>query len=57
MLHPEDINIYSFKRNDDETYNAEKILIEKDGFTEDAFSKITDELYDETIRIRNMSTR
>ena len=57
VLSNEDINIYSFKINDDETYNAEKILIEKDGFTEDAFSKITDELYDETIKIRNMSIR
>ena len=57
VLINEDINIYSFKINDDDTYNAEKILIEKDGFTEDAFSKITDELYDETIKIRNMSIR
>ena len=27
----------------------------KDGFSEDNFSKITEELYDETIKIRNMS--
>lgn len=57
VLNNEDINIYSFKKNHDNTYDAEKILIEKDGFTEDTFSKITEELYDETIKIRNMSIR
>ena len=50
-----DVNIYNFKRNPDETYNAEKVIIQNDGFIEDNFSKIADELYDETISIRNSS--
>lgn len=56
VLSPEDINIYSFKIFDN-GYNAEKIPITSDGFIEDNFSKITDELYDETIKIRNLSRK
>ena len=56
-MNTNDINIYNFKRNLDDTFNAEKIKIEKDGFSEDNFSKITEELYDETVKIRNMSIK
>lgn len=57
VLDFKDIAIYNFKENLDNTFSAEKIIINFDGFIEDNFSKIADELYDETISIRNLSTR
>lgn len=53
ILKSEDIKIYNFKKNMNNTYSAVDIAIQKDGFVEDNFSKITDELYEETINIRN----
>lgn len=57
ILDFKDVNIYNFTQNSDKTYNAEKIIIQEDGFIEDNFSKIADELYEETIFIRNSSLR
>lgn len=57
ILNFKDVNIYNFKENPDKTYNTEKIIILEDGFVEDNFSKIANELYDETIIIRNSSLR
>lgn len=53
ILKSTDINIYNFKKNNDDTFDTFKIEIKEDGFIEDNFSKITDELYKETINIRN----
>lgn len=55
ILNFEDVNIYNFKKNQDNSYDAEKIDIDEDGFMEDNFSKIADELYEESIFIRNSS--
>lgn len=55
ILNFEDINIYNFKKMSDNSFNAIKVDINEDGFIEDNFSKITDELYQETINIRNSS--
>lgn len=52
-----DVNIYNFKKNHDGTFNAEKVPVNYDGFIEDNFSNVTDKLYDETIKIRNSSSR
>ena len=51
------INIYNFKINDDNSYNSEKIEISEHGFTEENFSEIAMDLYDETIRIDDLSLR
>ena len=56
ILKSDDIKIYNFKKNDDFTYSAADIPIHGDGFVEDNFSKITDELYEETIAIRNSNS-
>jgi len=52
-----DVNIYNFKMNDDNSYCSERIEINEYGFVEDNFSKISTELYDETITIDNLSNR
>ena len=52
-----DVNIYHFKINDDNSYSSEKIEINEYGFTEENFSCIATELYDETIQIDNLSSR
>ena len=52
-----DVNIYNFKMNDDNSYSSERIEINEYGFVEDNFSKISTELYDETITIDNLSNR
>lgn len=52
-----DVNIYNFKMNEDNSYSSEKIEINEYGFVEDNFSKISEELYDETITIDNLSNR
>ena len=51
------VNIYNFKMNDDDSYSSEKIEINEYGFVEDNFSRISTELYDETITIDNLSNR
>ena len=56
ILDFKDISIYNFKKNSDGTFNSEKIIINENGFIEDNFSKIADELYEETIFIRNSSS-
>lgn len=56
ILDFKDISIYNFKKNSNGSFNSEKIIINEDGFIEDNFSKIADELYDETIFIRNLSS-
>ena len=53
ILDFEHINIYNFKKNEDNTFSTEKLSINEDGFIEENFSKIANELYDETISIRN----
>ena len=57
ILNFNNVNIYNFKINTDESYNVEKIEIDENGFFEDNFSKISTELYDETITIDNLSIR
>lgn len=54
ILDSEGINIYNFKKDSEKTFKAEKIIIDEEGFIEDNFSKITEDLYDETIKIRNL---
>ena len=53
IIHLEDINIYFFKETEDDSIVCEEVYIDETGFSEDNFSKITDELYDETIHIIN----
>lgn len=50
ILNYKDINIYHFKECDDEKYafGPELIEITREGFSEDNFSKVIDELYDES---------
>lgn len=48
-----DINIYFFKEDGEDSFVCEEISIDESGFSEDNFSQITDELYDETINIIN----
>lgn len=55
ILNFEDINIYNFKGNSDTSFNADEIQIDSDGFIEDEFSKITNDLYEETLFLRNSS--
>ena len=57
ILDFDDVNIYNFKMNDDDSYSSEKIEINEYGFVEDNFSRISTELYDETITIDNLSNR
>lgn len=57
ILKSHDVNIYSFKMNEDESYSVDELDITEYGFTEDNFSKISAELYDETIIIDNLSVR
>ena len=55
ILNLNDVNIYNFKMNEAASYSSEKIEINEFGFFEDNFSKISKELYDETITIDNLS--
>ena len=48
-----DAMIYFFKNIAENSCICEKIHIDESGFSEENFSKITDELYDETITIIN----
>lgn len=52
-----EVNIYNFKMNEDKSYSSEKIEINEYGFVEENFSKISTELYDETITIDTLSNR
>ncbi len=55
ILNFNDINIYDFKRNMDGTYDVFNIDIKEDGLFEDNFRTVADELYGETVMIRNLS--
>ena len=57
ILNLNDVCIYNFKMNEDASYSSEKIEINEFGFIENNFSKISTELYDETITIDNLSNR
>ena len=46
-----DIGIYFFKQDDNESFICEELHIDEIGFSEENFSQITEELYDETIEI------
>ena len=51
ILNPSEIAIYNFKKDCDYQYIPELIDINKTGFIDENFSKITDELYDESVEI------
>lgn len=53
----EDLAIYNFKKDKNYEFITEKIEIDETCFIEENFSKIVDELYDETIEITNSSLR
>lgn len=57
ILDFKEVNIYNFKINNDNSYSSEKIKISEHGFTEENFSEIAIELYDETVLIDNLSPR
>ena len=49
--------IYNFKKDNNYEFVTERIDIDETGFIEENFSRIVDELYDETIEITNSSLR
>ncbi len=53
VLNFKDVNIYHFKEQSKYSFVPEKIEVNNTGFTEDNFSKITEELYEESIDIIN----
>ena len=52
-LTPSQLNIYHFKICSKNSVHVEKVKIENDGFIDENFSQINDELYDETLKIIN----
>ncbi len=55
ILNFNDVSIYHFKEQSRYSFTPEKIEVTDTGFTEDNFSKITEELYEESIDIINFS--
>ena len=55
ILNFNNVGIYHFKQQSRYSFTPEKIEVNNTGFTEDNFSKITEELYDESIDIINFS--
>ena len=53
VLNFKDVSIYHFKEQSKYSFVPEKIEVNNTGFTEDNFSKITEELYEESIDIIN----
>ena len=53
VLNFKDVTIYHFKEQSKYSFVPEKIEVNNTGFTEDNFSKITEELYEESIDIIN----
>ena len=54
ILNHEDISIYTFKKDSEKQFVAEKIDINETGFDEESFAPISEELYDESDRIIDM---
>ena len=52
-----DLSIYNFKKIKNYEFATEQIDIDETGFFEENFSKIIDELYEETVNITNSSLR
>ena len=52
-LTPIQLKIFNFKICSKNSVNVENIEIKKDGFIDENFSQINDELYDETLKIVN----
>ena len=57
ILNWEDLSIYNFKKTENSGFITEKLDIDETGFFEENFSKIVDELYEESINITNSSLR
>ena len=55
ILNYEDISIYTFKKESKKQYIAEKIEINETGFDEEIFTPISEELYDESDKIIDMT--
>ncbi len=53
ILNSSDLNIYNFKEISKNQYMSEKLEIDETGFFEENFTKIVDELYNETLNITN----
>lgn len=51
VLNQDSIKIYNFKKDDDYCYSPEEVEINETGFIDENFSKVTDELYDESVTI------
>ncbi|MBQ8017763.1 MAG: AAA family ATPase [Methanobrevibacter sp.] len=51
VLDHEDIRIYNFKKESDYLFEADLVDVNETGFVDENFSKITDELYDESVDI------
>ena len=54
VLSHEDISIYTFKKDSEKQFIAEKIDINETGFDEETFTPISEELYDESDKIIDM---
>ena len=57
ILNHEDIKIYNFKKQEDYCYSSEEFEINETGFIDENFSKVTDELYDESVDIIDLMGR
>jgi len=51
ILKPEDVSIYHFKRKGSYNFVPKEIPVNNTGFDEDNFSKVTEDLYGESIKI------
>ena len=57
ILNAHDLHIYNFKEFSKNQYVTEKLEIDETGFFEENFTKVMDELYNETLNITNSSIR